>query len=724
MGRGPRAWGLLLCLLLPAVVLHAQHLKHRMADKAVANFDYPLAASIYEDIVEDGKGDATDLRALSAAYSNMGESAKAEATYAKVMATAPTSSDMMRYANLLRANGKYPEALSWYRRYAAAVPDDARAMAYVNDSTLFQRLTREGFGSSVRTVPINSPMADLGCAVMDDLLIFSSARGEGAGGTRTYAWDYQPFLNLYTALLKGATVEDPLVMRKDVNSRYHEGTVTYDSLAHRLYFTRNNWYYGVPEKADNGELKLGIFFSDVTTGEYNNKEWGALVPFDHNDAQYNTGHPCVSRDGRRMYFTSDRPGGQGGTDIWFCDNLGNAWGVPKNMGPKVNTLGDEMYPFIGGDSTLYFASTGHAGLGGLDIFMCRLTKNGPGRVLNMGAPLNSRFNDHGLILLRDDSTGFFVSDRTGGKGSDDIYGTTVRKPGIFMKGIVVEKGTMTPIDDATVVVKDAAGNIIPNAVIQMLDGGRFTIEAPYEERYTIAGSKNGYLRKEVPIETETADLDNIVIELEKYDYGAEGTVTNANTGELLQDATVKLMDAQGNVLQEMKTGANGRYAFPLKPETDYRITAEKDGFFKQSARVTTKGKPMAVVVTNFKLVPLEVGATIRLDNIYYDLAKWNIRPDAAKELDKLVLTLMDNPTVTIELSSHTDCRGKDAYNMNLSEKRAKSAVEYLVKNGIAKDRVQSKGYGETKPSEACDCKKCSEDEHQRNRRTEFTVLSK
>lgn len=267
-GFGLRASGILLCAaVLSSTTVQAQHLKQRMAEKAVANFDYPLAASIYEDIVLSEKADASDWRALSSAYLNMGEPANAEAAYTKLMASSPTSTDMMRYANLLRANGKYPEALGWYRRYVATVPDDARALAYVNDSTLFQRLTREGFGSSVRTVPINSAMADLGCAVMDDLLIFSSARGEGVGGSRTYAWDYQPFLNLYTALLKGATVEDPMVMRKDVNSRYHEGTVTYDSLAHRLYFTRNNWYYGVPEKADNGELKLGIFFSDITTGE-------------------------------------------------------------------------------------------------------------------------------------------------------------------------------------------------------------------------------------------------------------------------------------------------------------------------------------------------------------------------------------------------------------------------------------------------------------------------
>ncbi|HRN38540.1 MAG TPA: OmpA family protein, partial [Flavobacteriales bacterium] len=185
-----------------------------------------------------------------------------------------------------------------------------------------------------------------------------------------------------------------------------------------------------------------------------------------------------------------------------------------------------------------------------------------------------------------------------------------------------------------------------------------------------------------------------------------------------------LMDANGAVVEEMTTGPDGHYQFALQAEGDYRVTVDRDGFFKQSARISTKGKTNTVIHTDFNLFPLQVDQVVRLDNIYYDLAKWNIRPDAAVELDKLVQTLSDNPTVKIELSSHTDCRGQDAYNMSLSEKRAKSAVEYLIKQGIAKDRLTYKGYGETKPVETCECTKCTEEQHQANRRTEFKVLSK
>jgi outer membrane protein OmpA-like peptidoglycan-associated protein len=190
----------------------------------------------------------------------------------------------------------------------------------------------------------------------------------------------------------------------------------------------------------------------------------------------------------------------------------------------------------------------------------------------------------------------------------------------------------------------------------------------------------------------------------------------------MEGVTVTLTDGSDQVLETITTDATGKYAFPLKPDSDYRIKVERDGFFKQSARISTKGKPSSIIKTDFRLFPLAVDQVVRLDNILYDYAKWDIRPDAALELDKLVETLLENGTVRIELSSHTDCRGKDAYNLSLSQKRAKSAVDYIVSKGIAKERVVSKGYGETKPTEACECTKCNEDQHQRNRRTEFKVL--
>ncbi len=709
--------------LLPSL-LPAQKLKERMANQYAEVFDYPKMAIIYEDLVSSGKADAADMRRLALAYRKMGQPAKAEATYLKLMSTgAQTPDDVFAYAEQLRANGKYPEALEWYGTYAALRPEDARAQAYLSNPAIFERLMRDSTSAIIRTLPINSPEADLGPAIMEELVLFSSARGEGVGGKRLYAWDDQPYLNLYSALWKGETAEEPLVMRKDVNSRYHDGVGSFDSTTNRLYFTRNNYYYGTLDKDKKGELKLGIFYTDVITGEFGQPEWGNLVPFDHNDPDNNCGHPSISADGTKLFFVSDRAGGQGGTDIWYCDKLGSQWGAPVNMGPQVNTSGNEMFPYLHRDSTLYFASNGHPGLGGLDLFYSRLSAAGPGKVFNLGYPMSTRYNDHGLMFFND-TTGFFVSDRPGGKGSDDVYGCTVRPPMVFLAGIVVDEETRAPIDGAVLVMKDDAGRYIEKFNVESEPGGKFTIDVPYKDRYVLIANKNGYFQKELTINTNNDPLEQIVVEMLKYDYAAEGFVFHGETGAPLPGSTVILVDAQDNVLQTITTDASGKYAFPLKPEMDYRIKVEKEGFFKQSARISTKGKPSQVIRTDFKLFPLVVDQVVRLENIFYDYNKSNIRPDAAVELDKLVATLQDNPTVKIELSSHTDCRGKDAYNMSLSEKRAKSAVEYIISKGIPKANITSKGYGESLPSEKCACEKCSEDEHQRNRRTEFKVLSK
>lgn len=714
---------LLSTVLLQVPQAQGQKLQGRMVDRYAEVFDHAKAAEILEDLDAKGKATPEDLRRLASTYQKMGDPLKAENAYTRLMATGKQSpADMLAYADQLRANGNYKTALEWYGNHAAVSPDDPRSKAYLSDPGFFDRTLADSSRGTVRTVPINSPQADLGMSVLDELLLFSSARGEGAGGGRTYNWDGEHFLNLYSALLKGTTAEEPMVMRKDVNSRYHDGTVSYDSTAKRMYYTRNNVLYGVRDKSDRGELNLGIYFTDVISGEYGQPEWSSLVRWEHNDPEFSNGHPAISPGGERLFFVSDRPGGFGGTDIWFCEKQGDSWGAPQNLGAKVNTPGNEMYPYLRADSTLYFSSNGHPGLGGMDLFSTRLRNDGPGKVFHLGYPMNTRYNDHGLMLI-DDSTGFFSSDRPGGLGSDDIYGCTIRPPMVYLAGRVIDSVTRQPIKGASIVLKDGDGQHVKRYTLESAEGGRFSINAEYHEKYLLVANKNGYYQVEMPVSTDNDPLTEIVVEMVKYDYAAIGTIFHGETGEPLAGVAVTLTDGEGNVLQEMETDATGRYQFPLKPESDYRIKADKEGFFKQSAKITTKGKPSAAITTDMRLFPLVVDQVVRLDDIFYDFNKSDIRPDAALELDKLVATLQENPTVKIELSSHTDCRGRDAYNLSLSQRRAKSAVDYLISKGIAKDRVVSKGYGKSKPSEDCKCEDCTEEQHQKNRRTEFKVLA-
>jgi len=714
---------LLLVAILQAPTSQAQKLQGRMVDRYADVFDYAKANSILENLDAKGKATPADLRRLAVNYRKIGEPKKAEYAYTRLMATgAQVPEDILNYADQLRANGKYKEALEWYGNYAALRPDDPRPKAYLANPDVFDRMLRDSASATIRTVPINSPQADLGMSVLDELLLFSSARGEGVGGSRSYAWDNEPFLNLYSALLKGETAEEPMVMRKDVNSRYHDGTVSYDSTAKRMYFTRNNLFYGVQSKSERGDLNLGIYYTNVLTGEFGQPEWSALIPASFNDPEFNYGHPAVSSGGQRLFFVSDRPGGQGGTDIWFCEKLGEQWGTPQNMGTKVNTPGDEMFPFLRRDSTLFFSSTGQPGLGGLDLFRTKLRADGPGAIFNLGYPMNTHYNDHSLMLIND-SAGFFSSDRPGGQGSDDIYGCTVRPPMVFLAGRVIDSVTKQPIEGATIVLKDETGEHVKRYTLTSSAGGRFSIDAEYHERYLLVANMNGYYQLEMTVLTDSDPLEEIVVEMKKYDYLANGTVFNGETDEPMAGVKVVLTDAAGDTLASLITDASGKYEFPLKPETDYRVKADKQGFFKQSAKVSTKGKASSAITTDFRLFPLKVDQVVRLDNIFYDFNKADIRPDAALELDKLVATLMENPTVKIELSSHTDCRGKDAYNLSLSERRAKSAADYVISKGIAKDRLKSKGYGKSKPAVDCKCEKCTDAEHEQNRRTEFKVLA-
>lgn len=701
----------------------AQKLQQRMVDRYVEVFDYSKAAAILENLDAKGKASPEELRRLATIYQKLGDPIKAESAYTRLMATGKQSpDDMLAYADQLRANGNYKTALEWYGDHTVVVPDDPRSKAYLRDPGFIDRVMADSTRGLVRTVPINSPQADLGMSVMEELLLFSSARGEGAGGRRTYAWDEEYYLNLFSALLKGETAEEPMVMRNDVNSRYHDGTLSYDAKGKRMYFTRNNAYYGVISKSTNGELNLGIYYTDVVAGEFGQPEWSSLVPFEHNDPQHNYGHPDVSHGGERLFFVSDRPGGHGGTDIWFCEKVAEGWGTPQNMGPKVNTPGDEMYPFLRSDSTLFFASTGHPGLGGTDLFSTRLSASGPGKVFNLGYPVNTRYNDHSMILIND-STGFMASDRPGGMGSDDIYGVTIRPPMVYLAGRVIDSVTRLPIEGSSIVLKSDDGQHVKRYSIESAEGGRFSINAEYHDRYLLVANMNGYYQVEMPVHTDDDPLTEIVVEMVKYDYAAIGTIRNGETDEPLEGVVVVLTDGADNEIARLTTEATGKYQFPLKPESDYRVKAELPDFFRQSARITTKGKPSAAITTDLRLFPLKVDQVVRLENIFYDLNKADIRPDAALELDKLVATLLENPSVAIELSSHTDCRGKDAYNLSLSQRRAKSAVDYLISKGIPKDKLKSKGYGETMPTSNCKCEECSEEEHEQNRRTEFKVLS-
>jgi outer membrane protein OmpA-like peptidoglycan-associated protein len=330
------------------------------------------------------------------------------------------------------------------------------------------------------------------------------------------------------------------------------------------------------------------------------------------------------------------------------------------MGRDINTPGDEMFPYVGADAKLYFASDGHPGLGKLDVFVATRS-GGVTKVENMGQPINSPSDDFGLMYINP-TKGFLASNRAGGKGDDDIY--------FFQEG---------PAADTTTIVQNKRGG-------------------PKKVKYFLAGTVS----------------------------------TNETPITPLDSAKVRILDdATGQPIAEATTGQPGTFGkYPLEEGKDYTILAERKGYLTRREQFTMQGKSIPEIFltkpetdTTFNVAILLDKATLNktfvLENIYYDLDKYNIRPDAAEELDKLVTILKDNPTLKIELSSHTDVRAPDAYNMRLSQNRAKSAVDYIVSKGIDPGRMVAKGYGET---QLIVKNAKTEEEHQRNRRTEFKIL--
>lgn len=698
--------------------------KHKLAKKKMEEFDFRGAQRVYLDILSDEKyaKDTLALRKVALCEMNIGDYASAEKHLLTLtQQSTARATDFHNLADVYKIEKKYPEALDTYKRIVLLDPNDQIARLYADKPDFATTILRDSSIYDVTNAAgINSKQSDFAPGFFTQRkIIFSSARGEGAGAERIYNWTQQPYLNVFSAdILADSSLGNAQVLGDDINTRYHEGSMTYDAAASTMYFTKNNLVRGSVKQANGGRLFLGIYSTKATA----DGSFGEMTRFEFNNKEWSTGHPTVSPSGKRLFFVSDKPGGQGGTDIYFCDKDGEKWSSPKNAGPSINTAYNEAFPFALNDSTLYFASEGHIGLGGYDVFYIN-ANDSTAEANNMGYPVNTHYDDFALIAFPSEERGYFSSNRPGGSGDDDIYVYSLHPPdSVKVQGVVLDEKTKMPLHDVLVSFKNADGSIIQTRTDK---NGRYAVNVPYNKVINIEAEKKDYEPGAVKVNTTKRGLEYTAPEmfLKKIDFVASGRVVYDADGAPAEGATVKLMDENENELETFTTKADGQYKFNLKPDLKYKLEVSKTEYVLLTKELNTSPSAQKNIVNDFRLFKLEKGTVVRLDNIYYDYGKFSIRPDAALELNKLVQILKDNPTMKIELSSHTDARGSDSYNLKLSDNRAKSAVEYLISQGIAKDRLVAKGYGETKLLNQCgNNAKCSEEEHQFNRRTEFTIL--
>lgn len=569
-----------------------------------------------------------------------------------------------------------------------------------------------------KNVPFNTENSDFGLFPYSaNNYFFSSNRKneEGNNVSQSRNWNNLPFLDIYVISKTGdTTFSMPVPLPGNKESKFNEGPVFYDAVSSTFFITRNQYDKTRREESRYGVNRLKIFMENIDGSSF--KSFGE---FQYNNNAYSVGHAALTPDGQQIFFCSDMPGGLGGVDIYVSSRDGNMWTLPKNLGPLINTAGNEMFPFVSADNKLYFSTNGHSATAGLDIYSAEKDGEGYKNLKNMGPPFNTDQDDFSFYIFPGNKTGFFSSNRPGGKGDDDIYFFELNNPTI--KGRVFDdKGNRL----AWAKVKIMDDDLKVNEIIAD-SSGSFEYEAKWAYDYTVVANRDGFSSstKHVVTNKGAQTTFEVKFNLTKEAFGVEGIVLNKDNNSPVAGAEVSMMEKSSGKISTAVSDDKGFFSFSVKPNLEYLIRAEKQKFVTANVPLSTKGMAVGVKKQNILLEELVVGKSIKIDNVYYDLGKWDIRADAKIELDKMVTLMNENPSMEVELSAHTDSRGSDASNLALSDKRAKAVAAYIVSKGVSNARIFGKGYGETKLLNSCNnTKKCSDAEHQVNRRTEFKIL--
>lgn len=644
-----------LILILFAVPenIWSQSKRLERAEAAFQTGEYFLAIDLFKDAynaVTDKDLRSDILFKIGECYRKVNDSRQAEVWYKKVInRNYGNPLVYLYYANALQMNEKFDDAIIEYQRYGELRPDDPRGRNGLLSSRLAKEWMASPTGYQVSEMQFfNSRQSDFSPAFANidySVVYFTTSRKE-IPSKETHGATGEKFSDIFESKQdrRGAW-STPVSIGDHINSVFDEGTPSMTGDYNTMYFTSCK----AVKRKSNG--------CQIYVAKRSGEKWGRpeLVALAADSIV--VAHPAISPDELTLYFVSDMAGGYGGKDIWMVKRSGinESWGEPANLGAEINSRGDEFFPYVHHDGTLYFSSDGHVGMGGLDIFKAAKNPAGKWTVENMRYPVNSPADDFGIVFEKEIERGYFSSNRTR-KSSDNIFS-------FYLPPLV---------------------------------------------------------------------------------FNVTGSIKDEKTEKIIPGVLVKMVGSDG-LTQEMTSGSDGKFKFMLRPGVDYVFIASKEGYLTGKGRETTKGIDRSKDFTvGIQLSSIET--PIDLPNIFYDFARWELRPESMVTLDRLVETLNDNPNVTIELASHTDARGSAAMNIELSQKRAQSVVDYLISKGIAADRLVAKGYGKSAPKtvdlktsrefqflkegnilteqfiEKLATEELKEAAHQVNRRTDFRVL--
>lgn len=621
-----KKYTILLFFVLAGISTSAQNKHTKNADKLFDRYEYVQAVQEYLALVNKGDSDSYICKQLGDCYYNMYNTIESEKWYRQAMQSKQDAETYARFAQMLKSNSKYAEANEQMKIFASLIPNDQRAIEFNKNPDYLPQLMDKEKLFDVNKISVNSEKSDFGAVLYDDVLYFASARNEN---NKKYGWNNEPFLDIYKSTLNADGTYSVPTPVEELNTKFHEGSVSITKDGNTIYFSSESFNKKLFEKDKAKRLKYGQVSLYKAVKE--NGKWSGLVSLPFNSKSYSTGNPSIDKEGKTLYFASNMPGSIGKTDIWKVTvNSDGTFGSPENLGDKINTSGDENFPFVTEDNILYFSSNGLTGFGSLDVFSVDLNKDE--KPINIGKPVNTEKDDFAFTFNKERNIGYLSSNRS---GVDQIYSS-----------VPVCKGQIQTI------------------------------------------------------------------------------VKNSKTGEVLASSKVVIFDEMNNILDSQMTNEKGEVTYNVECQKAYAIEVFKDGF-------VTKSFPIAKILGGKMIIdasidPIEVIVTeteIILNPIYFEFDKSNITKQGASELDKLVYVMSQNDKLVIFAKSHTDSRGDAKYNLDLSERRAKSTVQYVISKGIDGSRISGNGFGESQLK--VDCKnKCTEEEHAINRRSEFMIVKK
>ncbi|MFM9827035.1 OmpA family protein [Flavobacterium sp.] len=635
-------------LILSVIVQlgYAQKAKVASADKEYDRYRYVDAIVTYERVAQKGYKDEKMFQNLGNAYYFNAELEKAEKWYEELFAMNKDQEAeyYYRYSQCLKAIGDYGQADKMLAEFNKKSGNDKRAQLYASHKNYLEEIKANSGRFNIADAGINSEFSDYGSSFSGNKLVFASARDTGGVSKKVFKWTNQSFTNLYSSEEKSdGKLDEPKHFGNIINSKFHESTPVFTKDGSTMYFTRNNFLDGKKGKDDKRITLLKIYKATLVDGQ-----WKSITELPFNSDQYSVANPALSNDDKALYFASDMPGTFGQSDLFKVTVNGDGtYSTPENLGIKINTEGRETFPFISDENELYFASDGRPGLGGLDVYVAQIAKdNSINDIQNVGAPINGTDDDFAFFIDSKSRNGFFTSNRTGGKGYDDIY--------------------------------------------------KFT---------------------------ETRKL--------ACEQSLTGTITNIETAKILPDTKLSLFDEKFQLLKEGISDTEGNYSFEVLCGKTYFVRAERQECQTKEGTINiakTSGKSELNLALEQRIKPIGIGTdlakTLDIPMIYFDLDKSFIRKDAAFELAKVLAVMQEYPKMKIDIRSHTDSRQTAQYNEALSDRRARSTVAWLIKNGIEASRLTAKGYGEFQLINKCaDGVECTEAEHQANRRSEFIITS-